>query len=287
MFGSPKKAIIVGLAMLLAPSQVTAMDKDEPSPYDPQAAVKYSQAAVGNRLSHHQLINRSGKPITLDHFDGAPLIVNMIYTACADFCPTVVENLRAAVDAGKEIIGDNRFNIVSVGFDPRGDTPARMRAFATTHGIHEDNWYFLSADEETLKKLAAELGFIYFPSFNGFDHIAQTSVIDLEGRVFQQVYGVNFDPPAVIEPLKQLLSGQSAASSSLSDVVERIKLFCTFYDPTAGRYELDYSIVISLVIGGIILLILMFIVSRAGLHILQERRRRTNRKDENVLQQRL
>jgi protein SCO1/2 len=286
MFGNFTKAITVGLAMLLAPSLVAA-DTNVPSPYDPQAAVRYSQAAVGNRLSHHQLTNRSGKPMTLDHFNGAPLIVNMIYTACADFCPTVVENLRAAVDAGEAIIGENRFNIVTIGFDPRGDTPARMRAFATTHGIHDDNWYFLSADEATLKKLTAELGFIYFPSPNGFDHVAQTSVIDLEGRVFQQVYGVNFDPPAVVEPLKKLLSGQRAAPTNLAGVVERIRLFCTFYDPAAGRYALDYSIVISLVIGSGILLILIFIVSRASLHIMQERRRQAKKKDGNVLEQRL
>jgi protein SCO1 len=283
MPGRNFRALATSLALLLAPSFVFADDGEAPSPYDPQAAIKYSQAAVGNQLGNHVLIDRRDKPVSLERFRGEPLIVNMIYTACADFCPTVVENLRAAVDAGEAVIGENRFNIVTIGFDPRGDTPARMRAFATTHGIHEDNWYFLSADEATLEKLTAELGFIYFPSPNGFDHLAQTSVIDQEGRVFQQVYGVNFEPPAVIDPLKSLLSGQSLATVDLSGVIERIKLFCTFYDPIGGRYKIDYSIFISLAIGSVILLILIFIVSRAGLHLLQKRRREAVGKNDNIL----
>jgi len=284
MQGRKFKAIMTSLAFLLAPSLAAAASTDAPSPYDPQAAIKYSQAAVGNQLGRYEFTDRSGKRVTLDRFVGAPLIINMIYTACADFCPTVVENLRAAVDAGEAVIGENKFNIVTIGFDPRGDTPARMRAFAITHGIHEDNWYFFSADEETLTKLTAEIGFIYFPSPNGFDHLAQTSIIDQKGRVFQQVYGVNFEPPAVIDPLKNLLSGQQLATVDLTGVIERIKLFCTFYDPTAGRYKIDYSIFISLAIGSIILMILIFIVSRAGLHLWRGRRRRSNGEEDNVLE---
>ena len=41
----------------------------------------------------------------------------------------------------------------------------------------------------------------------GFDHLAQTTVIDAHGRIYRQVYGDAFAVPALVEPLKDLALG--------------------------------------------------------------------------------
>ncbi|HSR72733.1 MAG TPA: hypothetical protein VLL72_10170, partial [Kiloniellales bacterium] len=82
-------------------------------------------------------------------------------------------------------------------------------------------------------------------------HLAQISVIDSQGHVFQQIYGAEFNPPALVEPLKALALRDPGRLASLEGLVDRIRLFCTFYDPTRDRYRLDYSIVIGIVIGAL------------------------------------
>ena len=68
-----------------------------------------------------------------------------------------------------------------------------------------------------------------------------------------QVYGEDFAPPLVVEPLKRLVWGQNLDRRSLQGVVNTVKLFCTIYDPTSGRYRFDYSLIVNIVAGGLAL----------------------------------
>ena len=61
------------------------------------------------------------------------------------------------------------------------------------------------------------------------------------------------EPPALVEPLKEILYGKQVASSHVEGWLNNIKLFCTVYDPATGRYHFDYSIFIAL---GVALLLL-------------------------------
>ena len=110
-------------------------------------------------------------------------------------------------------------------------------------------WTFLSADARTIEALTRDLGFSYFRSPKGFDHTAQTTVLDAQGKVYRQVYGENYAAPALVEPLKELTFGLRARESGLGGWVEGLRLFCTVYDPASGRYRFDYSIFVSLLVG--------------------------------------
>ena len=118
---------------------------------------------------------------------------------------------------------------------------------------------------ETLKALTSELGFTYAASPKGFDHMAQVSVIDANGRVYRQVYGDRFDPPALVEPLKELVFGldASASASSMDRWVDNVRLFCTIYDPSTGRYRFDYSILFAIIIGILCLASIAVFIVRA------------------------
>ena len=243
----------------------------EVSALDPKAAVAYSQAAVGRQVADYKFANRQNKPVQLSEYRGRPVVINLIYTACSDFCPTLVQTLYGAVKTAQKVFGKDKFNIISVGFDARGDTPARMRAFARSQGVDLPNWYFLSGSQAEIKALATNLGFIYYPSARGFDHMAQVSVLDRQGRVFQQIYGANFSSPALVEPLRAIYNAAPININNPLALIDRIKLFCTFYDPTRDSYSVDYSIIFSLVIGGLSLLGLATILIRALLRIHRER----------------
>jgi protein SCO1 len=237
----------IAAALLLVSASGAAAH--EPSPtLDPSAALRTSQAAVGREIGERRLRDTSGRPVDLARYRGKPLIVNLVYTACTDTCPIIVQTLARAVETARAALGRDSFAVVTIGFDSRTDTPERMRAFARAQGIDGPNWEFLSADHATVDALTEELGFIYFASPKGFDHLAQVSVIDASGRVHAQVYGDTFAAPALVEPLKSLALG-SARLDSVSGVIERVRLFCTLFDPTTGRYRVDYTPFIAFAFG--------------------------------------
>lgn len=213
-----------------------------PNAFDPEAAIAYSQAAIGRTLEDVILVGAGDQAIDLQDYRGKPLIINMVFTACVRSCPLIVQSLYDSVDVAQETFGEDAFAVVTIGFDSEVDTPERMQAYASTQGVDLENWHFLSGDQETIERLTEAMGYIYFPSPVGFDHLAQTSILDAEGRVYRHVYGANFTPPAVVEPLKALIYGRSADLTSLEGLVNRIKLFCTLYDEKTGRYSFDYAI---------------------------------------------
>ena len=81
------------------------------------------------------------------------------------------------------------------------------------------------------------------------------TVVDRDGVIYRQVYGAAFELPWLIEPLKELVFNRPQPGSHLiSDLVGRIKLFCTVYDPNTGRYKFDYSLFVGIAVGAVIVL---------------------------------
>ncbi len=220
---------------------------------DPDAAIARSRAAIGRLVGDYAFLDEAGNAVRLADYRGRPLVVSLVFTACSQSCPVIVERLAAAVAVAQDALGPDSFSVVTVGFDSRNDTPARMRAFARSHGVDLPGWRFLSGDQAAVDALVEDLGFLRFASPRGFDHIAQVSLIDAEGRVHGHVYGDDFEVPALVEPLKALVLGQDTALTDVAAVIRRVTLFCTFFDPRSGRYAVDYSFVISFAIGGLAL----------------------------------
>ena len=61
--------------------------------------------------------------------------------------------------------------------------------------------------------------------------------------------------PWLVEPLKDLVFNRPQSSHNfLSGVFDRVKLFCTVYDPNTGRYRFDFSLFVQIAIGAIVVL---------------------------------
>ena len=251
------------LPLLLIGLPAVAMAEEGDPALDPDAAVARSQAAIGRSLGDHSFLDAENRVVRLADYRGKPLVVALIFTACTESCPLIVQRLAEAVEVAQDALGPESFAVATVGFDTRHDTPERMRAYARSQGVDLPGWHFLSGDQAAVDALIDDLGFTRFASPRGFDHIAQVSIIDGEGRVHGQVYGADFAAPALVEPLKVLALGEGTAFTDLAAVIQRVKLFCTFFDPRSGRYAVDYSFVISLAVGGLALLGLVAFLGRA------------------------
>lgn len=228
---------------------------------DEQAALRTSQAAIGRQVGAYRLTDQDGRAIDLRSLAGRPALVSFIFTSCAHTCPVITRQLAIAVDDARDVLGEGTFSVLTIGFDSPTDSPERMRDYARQRHIDTRDWYFLSGDPDTLQRLTAEFGFVYFPAPHGFDHLAQVSVLDGDFRIRRQIYGDELRPEFIVEPLRQLLLGSAGNLAGPGDLLDRIRLFCTVYDPASGRYKFDYSLLLIALTGSMSLgAILYFIV---------------------------
>jgi protein SCO1/2 len=258
--------LLVGVAMaspaaahgpVERPSGVAALEQS--------ASLEVSQKAIGGMLGDYRLVDAKGIRIDLSELRGKPLVVSLIYTGCTHVCPMITQRLRQAVEEAQRVIGPDRFNVVTVGFDVRNDTPMRMAAFARAQRVDLPSWRFLSGDEASVAALAKDLGFTYAASAGGFVHVAQTTIVDGNGRIYRQVYGDDFPIQVFMEPLKEAVYGTVGSFRSLSSLVDRVRFLCTVYDPSQGRYRISYAIAMGLLAGLISLGTTAVVISRAWL----------------------
>lgn len=205
------------------------------------AALRASQVVIGRRTGNHEFIDQDGKPLRLADLRGRPVVLSLVFTNCFSVCSGQTLHLREVTRVAREVLGGRSFTVLTVGFDSAHDSPERMLAYGRDRGIDDPDWHFASADSATVRRLTDEVGFTWLPSSRGFDHITQVTILDANGIVAQQVYGAAFSPPELIEPLKDLLLGRRVERASLQGLIERVRLYCSVYDPTTGRYRIDYT----------------------------------------------
>ncbi|MDT8376518.1 MAG: SCO family protein [Mariprofundaceae bacterium] len=218
--------------------------------FDNNTALKISQAAIGRTLDGYQFQDRQGRTVSLADYRGKPLMISMVYTSCYHICPTTTRNLSRAVTTVRSAVGKDAFRVVTIGFDVAHDNPERMSSYARQQGVSsEKNWSFLSSDKATVDRLTSDLGFLYAPSSTGFDHLIQTTLVDGEGKIYRQIYGMEIDPTLLTQATKELVYGLDPASFDLESIVNRVRLFCTIYDPASDSYKLNYGMIFGMIVG--------------------------------------
>jgi len=229
---------------------------------DRDAALARSEAIIG-RVVDGTFFRSDGETLTLADYRGRPLVISLVYTSCNTICPATTQTLRRAVDSARAAVGSNAFNVLTIGFDVRNDTPARLADFARVQGIaREPAWTVAGGEAAEMEAFLDEVGFSYAPTAGGFDHLTRTTILDADGRVYRHVYGDQFPMQVFVEPLKELVLGSSLRSLSLDGLLERVKFLCTVYDATTGAYRIDYSLGFGIVIGAISLIIMGILLLR-------------------------
>ena len=238
---------IAGLCTFLSVASVCAAPGV--AEFSREDALAFSQAAIGETLADVTLVSSDGQQIAVEEFRGKPLVISLIFTSCHHICPSTTQYLQEVVKKARGALDEDSFQVVTVGFDVANDSPERMAQFGRTNGVTDSRWQFLAGDELAIDSLVNQLGFIYLPSSRGFDHLIQSTIVDADGRIYRQVYGITFPTPQLIEPLKELVFGHPKEQSSLSYLGNRIRLFCTVYDPATDSYRIDVSVFIGTIVG--------------------------------------
>jgi len=87
-----------------------------------------------------------GHPVRLSQFKGKAVLLTFIYDHCPDLCPLIVANLHnALVRLGPAA---SKLQIVAVSVDPKGDTPATVKAFLAAHEMTGRMEYLIGTFKE-------------------------------------------------------------------------------------------------------------------------------------------
>ena len=275
------RTVAAGLLLGFALASWAAKPASTVPTLDEGTALALGQAVVGTKVPDYTLLDRQGKPIRLSEYRGKPLLVSFIYTGCFEICPTNTRMLHEAVKGLDKLLSPNQFHVISIGFNQPFDSPTAMRAFAAQHRINYANWEFLSPHANIVDPLTKSFGFSYVATPAGFDHVLGVTVVDAEGKIFSQVWGDNMTAQKLGEPLRQLLGrAPFTQTETLSDLIERVRILCTVYDPDTGTYRFKYALIVEIV-GGFMFFIAMIWFGVAEL--LRKRRARRAQRTQRPL----
>lgn len=234
------------------------------SDWDAKDTFSMAEDAIGNRIGDYTFTDQDGKRFPLKGLLDKPLIISFVYTACPDACPLITVHLR---DTVREAGGDfgKKFRVLTISFDP-SDTPESMKRFAGGFTDDLKDWKFAVGDRETITRLAGDVGLSYAKEGDRFRHLNFFTIVDKDGKVYKQIYGIDFKPKTVLKYIDMSLN-QRDIWVRYVNILDTLKAFCYTYDAKTGRYILNYVILVPLVLGGfgftatVILLVYIF---RAG-----------------------
>ena len=87
-----------------------------------------------------------GRLVRLSQFRGKAVLLTFIYDHCPDTCPLIVANLHSALlRLGPKASG---LQVIAVSVDPKGDTPATVKAFLAARDMTGRMEYLIGTFEE-------------------------------------------------------------------------------------------------------------------------------------------
>jgi protein SCO1/2 len=182
-----------------------------PSPTKP-AAVQVSRATEplgeGDALPDYHFTNELGETVHLSQYKGRAVAFTFFFTSCPfpNFCPRMTANFSGATEQLAKIPGlAGRWQLLSISFDPKTDTPARLLAYAKTAHYDPANWSFLTGDPGQISELADQFGENFWTDNGSISHNLRTVVVDPGGRVRKIFPSNNWTSEELVSEMTKVL----------------------------------------------------------------------------------
>lgn len=191
-------------------AHLSALTKTGSAPLPEAVEVTAADGAVlqvGDLVPDQQLLDQDGRSRALSSFHGRRVALTFTYTRCPlpDFCPLMDRNFAAVQKTIQSTPELRDVQLVSVSFDPAFDTPAVLKAHATTLGADPAIWTFATGSEDELATLTRRFGVIVERDTQQpieITHNLRTAVIDAEGRIAVVHAGTDWTPAQLVADLK-------------------------------------------------------------------------------------
>ena len=199
---------MIGLTAVL----LTACGSSSATP--PPAATTAPARFAGGELTPAKpapaiaLQDARGAKVTLAGQRGKLVLVTFLYTHCPDVCPLIAQNLNAAL---RRLTPAQRrtVRVLAVSVDPRGDTPAAVRAYAKRLELLPE-FRFLVGTKAQLRPVWAAWHVLAVQQRPDLvDHVAYTALVDRSGKE-RVLYGAQVQAHDVLHDLRVLIGTAKA-----------------------------------------------------------------------------
>ncbi len=125
---------------------------------DPAAAAPPGAKWGPKYFPDYVVTTHEGKKVRFykDLVENKIVIINFIYTTCADTCPLMTARMAEIQRRLGDAVG-KRYFIYSVSLDPERDTPEKMKEHAEAYGIGP-GWLFITGNPRELAEIRYKLG---------------------------------------------------------------------------------------------------------------------------------
>jgi protein SCO1/2 len=145
---------------------------------------------VGDSLPAFALINQDGQLVTPRTLQGRRLVINFIFTRCANpnMCPANSQRMVALQKAVKAANIDN-VTFVTISFDPEHDSPGILRQYADGYGMDLANYQLLTGPADEITEALIQFGISIRQENGTLIHSMATFIVSPEGRITYRKQG--------------------------------------------------------------------------------------------------
>jgi protein SCO1/2 len=175
----------------------------------PPASSGFELLKPGEKVPNAPFVDQDGRPRDFASFAGAPLLVTFIYTRCPmpTFCPLMDRHFATIQEKLKADPALAAVRLVSVSFDPIGDTPPVLKKHAETLGADPEYWTFLTGDRDEIDRFASRFGVSVSRNLSDpidIAHNLRTAIVGADGALVKTYTGNDWTPAQVLEDLAQV-----------------------------------------------------------------------------------
>lgn len=186
-----------------------------------------------------------GRQVPLSRlWNETPLLITFAYSQCSGSCSPFLHTLASGVNKVGGLGKDYRVLVLS--FDA-SDGPGEMAAEAAMLGVERNPyWLFGTAAPADILRLTQAVGFWYRRegASRQFDHPSMLAAVD-GGRVVRLLVGATVEPARLKEVTTELRGEFVPAIPAPGKALFR----CFSYDPDAGRYRVEWGVLLLLMPG--------------------------------------
>lgn len=250
--------ISVLCALLVSRGSVTASE----IPDELKAAQIEEKLGAQVDVGGLRFTDEAGRRVTLNSFftEQRPVILTMVYYGCPNLCGFFLTGFLETLK-NLDWTAGSRFEIVTLSIDPTEDSElatAKKASYLKAYNREgaAKGWHFLTGDEQSIRRLANQVGFgyRYDAEEKQYAHSAAAIILTPDGKVSRYLHGISFAP----RDLKLALL--EASSGKIGTVIERALMFCYRYDPHTRGYSLAVMRVVQVGSVGMILFVFVYLM---------------------------
>jgi protein SCO1/2 len=168
-------------------------------------------SAPASVLTDTKLVDQNGNAVTLNSFQGKPLVVDFIYTSCPGPCLMETAKLaNVALRLGNDL--GSKVTIISITVDPEHDGPKQLLDYSRQQGADAKGWYFLTGGPADVDRALAGFKLSRQIQPDGsVGHLVDMMLVGPDGRLVREYNGEIVKAQDIVEDVKKTLNKGGAA----------------------------------------------------------------------------